>query len=328
MTIRLLLSPLARERLSAQVEAIANQHRTSIEFVGPSDRDIDMAFVTRDVTGLSTKHRVLPETKAYYDALLQSPSIRWVHIHSAGVDRPVYQELIARGVMVTPSEGINAKEVAQSALGGLLALAKKFPQLSLAQRAHTWAPTLGADLPRQLAGQTVIIVGWGPIGQQLAKYLEMLDLNVVVARHDSSKKLSEYETVGYTQINTMLPRADWLVLCCPLTDATRHLIGEKQFKLMPAHSHVLNVSRGEVIDEPAMETALLEKRITGAFLDVFAHEPLSSSSPLWDMQNVIVTPHSAGFSDGNAAKVDTLFIRCLDIELSARFWSAKGQLHE
>jgi D-2-hydroxyacid dehydrogenase (NADP+) len=317
MTIRLLLSPIARERLASKVEAIVAQRSKRVLFVDPTARDIDIAFITRDVTGLSTKHRVLPETKAYYDALQRSPTLRWVHIHSAGVDRPVYQELITKGVPVTPSEGINAKEVAQSALGGVLALAKKFPQLSLAQRSRIWAPRLGADLPRQLAGQTAFIVGWGPIGQQLAKYLQILDLNIVVARHDASKKAGEYETVDYIQINTVLPRADWLVLCCPLTDATRCLIGEEQLSLMPSHSHVLNVSRGEVIDEPALEAALREKQIAGAFLDVFAHEPLSPTSALWDMENVIVTPHSAGFSDGNEAKVDELFLRYLDSKLSA-----------
>jgi D-2-hydroxyacid dehydrogenase (NADP+) len=319
MTIRLLLSPIARERLRLRIEAVAKQYRENIEFVGPGARDIDFAFVTRDVTGLSTKHLVLPETKAYYDALSQSSSLRWVHIHSAGVDRPVYQELISKGVPVTPSEGINAKEVAQSALGGILALAKKFPRLFRAQHDHSWAPTLGSDLPRQLAGQTALIVGWGPIGQQVSQYLQMLDLKVVVARHNSSKKAGEYETVDYREIDTVLPRADWLALCCPLSDVTRHLIGAEQLKLMPTHSHVLNVSRGEVIDEPALEAALQEKRIAGAFLDVFAHEPLSPSSPLWDMENVIVTPHSAGFSDGIEARVDELFLQYLESRLSVGF---------
>jgi D-2-hydroxyacid dehydrogenase (NADP+) len=319
MMIRLLLSPVARERLSARVAAIAQEHDLEIVFVEPSARDVDIAFITRDITGLSTKHRVLPETKAYYDALLQSPTLRWVHIHSAGVDRPVYQELIAKGVPVTPSEGINAKEVAQSVLGGVLALAKKFPKLSVAQRAHHWAPTLGADLPRQLAGQTALVVGWGPIGQQLAKYLQMLDLTIVVVRHDASKPAGEHETIAYGQINSVLPRTDWLVLCCPLTEVTRQLIGIEQLKLMPSHSHLLNVSRGEVIDEPMLEAALVEKRIAGAFLDVFAHEPLSPTSPLWDMDNVIVTPHSAGFSDGNAAKVDELFFQLLSTKLIAGF---------
>jgi D-2-hydroxyacid dehydrogenase (NADP+) len=319
MMIRLLLSPIARERLSTRVEAIVKAHNVEIVVVEPSARDVDIAFITRDITGLSTKHRVLPETKAYYDALLQSPALRWVHIHSAGVDRPVYQELIARGVPVTPSEGINAREVAQSVLGGVLALAKKFPKLSKAQRAHHWAPTLGADLPRQLVGQTAVVVGWGPIGQQLATYLQMLDLKIVVVRNDASKQADEYETITYGQINSVLPRTDWLVLCCPLTEVTRRLIGTEQLKLMPSHSHLLNVSRGEVIDEPMLEAALVEKRIAGAFLDVFAHEPLSPTSPLWDMENVIVTPHSAGFSDGNAAKVDELFLRHLDQKLFAEF---------
>jgi D-2-hydroxyacid dehydrogenase (NADP+) len=315
MMIRLLLSPHARERLSARIEAIAKEHDVEIVFVEPSARNVDIAFITRDITGRSTKHKVLADTQAYYDALLHSPTISWVHIHSAGVDRPVYLSLLERGVVVTPSAGINAKEVAQTVLGGILSLARKFPQLARAQRTHTWAPTLGADIPRQLAGQTALVVGWGPIGQQIAGYLTMLEFKVVVVRHDASKKAANYETVAYEQINSALPRADWVVLCCPLSPATRHLIGAKQIGLMPTHSYLINVSRGETIDEPVLEAALLEKRIAGAFLDVFAHEPLSPDSPIWEMENVMVTPHSAGFSDGNEAKVDELFLRLLGARL-------------
>jgi D-2-hydroxyacid dehydrogenase (NADP+) len=319
MTIRLLLSPSARERLNTTILVVANRYETSVEFVDANSREVDIAFITRDITGRSTKHKVLADTQAYYDALLQSPTLAWVHIHSAGVDRPVYQTLLERGVTVTPSVGINANEVAQAVLGGILSLAKKFPQLSRAQRSHTWAPTLGADLPRQLAGQTAIVVGWGPIAQQLALYLQMLDLNIVVVRHDALKNAGKFETVGYAHINAVLPRADWLILCCPLSGATRNLIGAEQLRLMPPHSHLLNVSRGEVVDEAMLIAALSEKCIAGAFLDVFAHEPLNHSSPLWDMENVIVTPHTAGFSDGNEAKVDELFLRYLDERLMAGF---------
>jgi D-2-hydroxyacid dehydrogenase (NADP+) len=315
MTIRLLLSPIARERLGELVKQVAKRYDESIEFVDASSREIDIAFITRDITGRSTKHKVLADTQAYYDALLHSPTISWVHIHSAGVDRPVYQTLLQRGVPVTPSAGINATEVAQAVLGGILSLAKKFPQLARAQRAHTWAPTLGADLPRQLAGQTVLIVGWGPIGQQIARYLGMLELKVVVVRHDASKKAENYETIAYSDVNSALPRADWVVLCCPLSPATRHLIGAQQLSLMPSHSHLINVSRGETIDELSLEQALIENKIAGAFLDVFAHEPLDPSSRLWDLENVILTPHCAGFSDGNEAKVDELFLQDLDERL-------------
>jgi D-2-hydroxyacid dehydrogenase (NADP+) len=317
MTTRLLLSPIARQRLNGAILAVANHYDESIDFVDASYREVDIAFITRDITGRSTKHKVLADTQAYYDALLHSSTISWVHIHSAGVDRPVYQTLLERGVAVTPSAGINAKEVAQAALGGILSLAKKFPRLARAQRLHTWAPTLGVDLPRQLAGQTAVIVGWGPIAQQLALYLQILDLNVVVVRHDALKNAGQYETFDYSHINSVLPRADWLVLCCPLSAATRHLIGAEQLSLMSPHSHLLNVSRGEVVDEPMLIAALNDKRIAGAFLDVFAHEPLNQISPLWDMENVIVTPHSAGFSDGNEAKVDELFLRYLDERLRA-----------
>jgi D-2-hydroxyacid dehydrogenase (NADP+) len=316
MTIKLLLSTSTRERLEKQINAIAKRHNNTILYVDESSREFEMAFISREITGLSTKHKVLPATQAFYDALLQSRTLHWVHIHAAGVDRPVYQKLLARGVQVTPSTGTNAKEVAQSALGGLLALARKFPQFAQAQRRHVWAPTFGVDLPRQLAGQTVLIVGWGAIGQQLAKYLSMLELNIVVVRHKVLSKAEEYETVDYKSINAVLPRANWVVLCCPLTDATRHLISSEQLSLMPRHSHLINVSRGEVIDEPMLENALLQGRIAGAFLDVFAYEPLSPSSRLWDIDNVIITPHNAGFSDANGERVDDIFLQQLESRLA------------
>jgi D-2-hydroxyacid dehydrogenase (NADP+) len=318
MTIRLLLSPIARDRLAERIQALAKQHGAGIEFVDPISRQVDVAFISRDITGRSTKHEVLPETQRYFDALLHSPTITWVHIHSAGIDRPVYLKLLERGVSVTPSTGVNSKEVAQSVLGGVLSLARKFPQLAKAQKSHVWAPTLGADLPRQVFGQTVVIVGWGAIGQQIAQYLSMLDMNIIVVRHDASRKAGTYETIEYQNINKILPRADWLVLCCPLTDQTRYLIGAEQLRLMPVHSHIVNVSRGDTINELELEIALLEKRIAGAFLDVFSHEPLNPSSRLWDMENVIVTPHSAGFSDGNEARVDELFCQLLETQLQQK----------
>jgi phosphoglycerate dehydrogenase-like enzyme len=316
MTLKLLLSPIATERLRKRIDEIAQRHRQDVTYVDVNSRDFEVALITREITGLSTKHQVLPATQRYYDALLESPSLRWVHIHAAGVDRPVYQQLMARGVRVTPSAGTNAKEVAQTALGGILALARKFPKLAAAQRLRLWAPTMGEDLPRQLAGQTALVIGWGPIGQQLAKYLNVLDVNVIIARHDASKKADDFDTVGYVEINGVLPKVDWVVLCCPLTDVTRCLIGEEQLRLMPRHSHLVNVSRGEIVDERTLEDALLEKQIAGAFLDVFAHEPLHESSPLWDIENVIITPHNAGFSDGNAVRVDEIFLQLLETRLS------------
>ena len=147
--------------------------------------DVDIAFISRDVTGRSTKHVLSPSLQACYAALRQAPSLQWVHIHSAGADRPVFGELRSRGVAVTTSSGTSAQVVAHTAIAGLLALARRFPQLMAAQRNRNWAPLIGAELPRDLDGQTAVVVGWGPIGQHVGRLLGTLGLRTIVVRHSA-----------------------------------------------------------------------------------------------------------------------------------------------
>lgn len=270
--------------------------------------DADVAFVSRDVTGLSTKHEILPATQRFYTAMLQAPSLRWAHAHSAGADRAIYGQLRARGVTVTTSSGANAGVVAQTALAGLLALARHLPQLIDAQRASRWAPLIGSGLPRDLQGQHATIVGWGPIGQQIGAVLAVLGVGVTVVRQRAAPVAGGFETVTFDQFDAVLPRTDWLILACPLTDVTRGLVSRAALQRLPAGARLVNVARGEVVDEAALIDALRAQHLGGAFLDVFAHEPLPATSPLWSLPNVIATPHSAGFSDGNAARVVEIFL--------------------
>jgi phosphoglycerate dehydrogenase-like enzyme len=304
--LRILMTPQAAAQTAPGLPAALGD-RTHV-VVNPGD-DADVAFVSRDVTGLSTKHEVLPHTQAFHDAMRHAPSLRWVHAHSAGADRPVYGELRARGVEVTTSSGANAGVVVQTALAGVLMLARQFPQLLAAQRARTWSPLMGSGLPRDLAGQTAVVVGWGPIGQGLGALLAALGLRVVSVRgSEASAAVPAHESVSYEQLHTVLPKADWLLLACPLSDRTRGLIDAAALARMPAGARLVNVSRGEVIDEPALIDALRSGALAGAYLDVFAHEPLPADSPLWSLPNVIVTPHSAGHSDGNEARVAAIFL--------------------
>lgn len=281
------------------------------ELVTPEDERAtlaDIAFVSRDVTGLSTKHEVLPDTQRMYDALLAAPHLRWVHIHSAGADRPVYVELAARGVQVTTSSGANAPVVAQTALLGLLALARHWPLLLAAQRERRWASLMGSGLPRDLQGQHAVVVGWGPVGRELARLLLALGLQVTVVRRSAGAAAPGIPAVPHTQLRELLPRADWLLLACPLTPETRGLVARQELALLPPHCGLVNVARGEVVDEAALVDALRGGRLLGAYLDVFAHEPLPADSPLWALPNVIATPHSAGFSDGNEPRVARMFL--------------------
>jgi phosphoglycerate dehydrogenase-like enzyme len=231
-----------------------------------------------------------------------------VHTHSAGADRSIFTALLARQVAVTTSSGANAPVVAQSALAAMLALARHLPRLFAAQRERRWAPLLASGLPRDLDGQTVVLVGWGPIGQQLGALLQALGLRLVVVRQSDVPAGAGIRTVSYDGLHEVLPQADWLVLACPLSARTRGMLGAGELALLPAGAQLVNVARGELLDQAALISALREGRLAGAALDVFEHEPLPPDSPLWTLDNVIVTPHSAGFSDGNEARVADMFL--------------------
>lgn len=306
--VRILMSDVARQRYGARIgEAIGDGAFVPVT-PGDGAAEADIAFVSRDVTGLSTKHEILPDTQRFYDAMLGSPRLRWAHTHAAGADRAVFVALRERGVAVTTSSGANAGVVAQTALAGVLALARRFPQLMAAQRQRRWAPLIGSGVPRDLAGQTATVVGWGPIGQQIGAVLRVLGLKLVVVRQNGDSAVEGAHTVSFDDLGSVLPRTDWLVLACPLTARTRGMIDAAALASLPAGAHLVNVARGEVVDEPALIAALRDGRLAGAYLDVFAHEPLPADSPLWAMESVIATPHSAGFSDGNAERVFGIFL--------------------
>lgn len=309
--LRLLLSSSAARDLSARVSDALGGATWIPVAPGDTRTDFDVAFVSRDVTGLSTKHQVQPATQVFYDALLAAPSLQWVHVHSAGADRPVYVTLAERGVRIITSSGANAPVVASSALTGILALARHLPLLLAAQRERRWAPLFASGVPRDLEGQSAVVVGWGPIGQRIGSLLQALGLRVAVARQSSVPAGADIPTVQYGQLQQLLPQADWLVLCCPLSAETRHLVDASTLARLSRGAHVVNVARGDVVDEDALNAALSSGVIAGAYLDVFAHEPLPSNSPLWAFPNVIVTPHSAGFSDGNEQRVARMFLNNL-----------------
>lgn len=327
--LRILLSPQAREALAPAISTVLGARAFELVTVADAiDADdatqagVDVAFISREVTGLSTKHVTTGDSQAFYAVLRRSSALKWVHIHSAGADRPIYLELRARGVQVSTSSGANAEVVAQTALAGLLALARRFPQLMAAQQARTWAP-LVLQPPRDLAGQTAVLVGWGPIGQRIGAFLRLLGLKLVVVRH-SPPSLTEdgVEMVGFAAFPGVLPRADWLLLACPLTAQTRGLVNRETLAALPAGACLINVARGEVVAEGDLIEALREGHLGGAYLDVFEHEPLGSDSPLWGFDNVIVTPHSAGHSDGNQRRVADLFLANL-----ARWHAGQPLLH-
>jgi phosphoglycerate dehydrogenase-like enzyme len=318
--MKILLSHLAHQNLSQDIARVMSSRPFEcVSFenaMATGRRDFDVAFVSRDVTSLSTKHELASSLRACYQVLEESPNLRWVHIHSAGADREIYVRLKAKGVQVATSSGANAEVVAQTALAGLLALSRKFPQLVHAMHEKKWAPLLGSQLPPDLTGQTALLVGWGPIAQRVSQFLSMLGLRLKVVRQQahvaalakSEGTFPQPEMLTFETLDSALPSTDWIVLMCPLTETTRGLINARRLNLLPLGAGLVNVSRGEVVVEKDLIEALQNGNLGSAYLDVFEHEPLSQKSPLWSLPNVIVTPHSAGFSAGNEERVSQMFL--------------------
>lgn len=312
MTRRLLLSAATRQRLGARLDRAAEGHPLECvlleEAADDALRQVDAAYISRDINGRSTKHEVVEPLAGCYRVLRRSAALAWVHTHSAGTDRPIYAELMARGVAVSTSAGVNAAVVAQTMLAGVLALARRLPHMSAAQARREWAPLYPDHVPPDLAGQTALLVGWGRIAQQLQPWLAMLGLNVIVARHGAAAAGPGIETVRYRELGTVLPRVHWLLLACPLSEETEGLIDAAALARLPPGAMLVNVARGEIIDEAMLGNALHDGRLGGAFLDVFAHEPLAPHSPLWNAPNTLISAHSAGQAQGNAARAEAIFL--------------------
>jgi glyoxylate/hydroxypyruvate reductase len=221
-----------------------------------------------------------------------SPRLRWIQGTSAGIggllDRT---RLIKTPIVFTTAAGVHGIPLAEFTLLGLLHFAKGLPELARRQRGRHWE-RYATSL---LRGSRVLLVGLGGIGREVARLLDAVGVLVTGAGREgrSYDVPGVRDYVADTQIGSVLGSVDALVLACPLTPRTRHLIGARELALLPAGAVVVNVSRGAVIDEAAMIEALEAGHLGGACLDVFCSEPLPAASPLWAMDNVIISPHSA-----------------------------------
>ena len=319
-TVRVLASRRALDSCGADIQRIFGDRPFELlasETAG-SAPDADIAFVTRDVIGLSARNLVHESTQRFFDQMRDSPRLDWLQLNAAGADRPIYLELRKRGVTVTTASGANANVVAQSALAGFLAIARRLPDLMTAQRERQWKPLFNTGLPRDLHGQTAVVVGWGPIGRQLGAMLKAVGLAVIVVRNSDEPAGEGFPTVTFESIFQVLPKADWTFVACQLSEKTRGLMDARAFAAMPRGAHIVNVARGEIVVEDDLVAALRSGQVAGAYLDVFAHEPLDPASPLWGFPNVILTPHSAGQSDGIYARVAGLFLENLGLWVAGK----------
>jgi D-2-hydroxyacid dehydrogenase (NADP+) len=322
--MRVLLSDVAEARHGARIRAaLPGVELVPVAPEGPlPDTDgIGMAFVSRDLFLGGTRFRLTDRFQRFVALILAAPDLRRVQTFSAGTDMAPYQAMRARGIEVVGASGASAPAVAQAAIAGLLALARRLPRVMAAQARHAWEPIYGEGEPPDLASQTALIVGTGPIGQEIARLAAAFGLTPIGIRRDAEAPPPPHfaEAASYAALPGWLPRAHWLILACPLTETTRNLIDAAALTLLPPGASLVNVSRGGVAEEAAVLAALRSGRLAGAFLDVFTEEPLPSGSAFWDLPNVIVSPHSAAAGEGLAERVAAIFCDNL------RRWAAESR---
>jgi phosphoglycerate dehydrogenase-like enzyme len=252
-------------------------------------------------------------TRRFFGTALHAPKLRWMHLPNSGVDDPVFARLRANGVRLTTSPDAAAEPIAHSAIAGMLALARGFPHWIDAQRRRAWEEHPAGGVPRDLPGQTVVLLGVGAIGERIGRLAHAFGLHVIgVRRRPGPSPDVVDETVPPSSLAEVLPRADWLVIACPLTEETRGWIDAAALARLRPHARIINVARGPIVDERALIEALHHGAVAGAYLDVFEREPLPADSPLWDLPNVLISPHDSGASTGNAFRASELFLRNLE----------------
>ncbi len=234
------------------------------------------------------------------------PDLRWVQGTSAGLGGFLERTGLAdSGLVFTTAAGVHGTPLAEFVLLGLLYFAKCMPELAASQAQRRW----DVHESGQLAGRRVLLVGLGGIGRQVARLLSAAGVQV----YGAGRSGRSYDVPGVTsyltsdQLDEALPEMDALVLACPLTKETRGLIGRRQLGLMRPGAVLVNVARGPVVDEEALVEVLRSGHLGGAFLDVFTVEPLPAASPLWELPNVVVSPHSASTVAAENGLITDLF---------------------
>jgi phosphoglycerate dehydrogenase-like enzyme len=222
------------------------------------------------------------------------PTARWLHSFSAGVDKILSPEVAKSKVLLSSSKGVHATPIAEHIAAFALMFTRSMHKAARNQKAHAWKKD---ETLTELRGSNVLIVGLGSIGLEAARVLAAFGAYVSAIARSKKSKPKFVEKIGTTKdLDKMLPNADFVVLTLPHTEESHHLFDAAKFKRMKKSAVIINIGRGGIIHEHDLIEALKTGEIAGAGLDVTETEPLASSSPLWDMENVILTPHHSGLS--------------------------------
>ncbi|MGH9504601.1 MAG: D-2-hydroxyacid dehydrogenase [Terriglobales bacterium] len=228
--------------------------------------------------------------------------LRWIHSPAAAVHQLLFPELVRSGVILTNAREVHGAVVAEHVLALIFALAKRLPQAVRLQTKHAWGQDAmwnARPRPRELAGATIGLVGLGSIGREVAKLASRVKMRVIATRDHAEREVPDgvQQVFHATQLDDLLSQSDYVVLAVPVTPNTVGLMNAARLSRMKPDACLINVGRGPLVDEEALAQALRERRIGGAALDVFEAEPLPADSSLWDLEDLLITPHTAGLTE-------------------------------
>ncbi len=317
MTVNVLLTMQFPEELRERIRVISPDINLSY---APLKKDESLPQSTMAETEVLYTWSALPNPE-------EAPKLRWVQFHSAGIDHFAGRPLLDSDVALTTTSGIHAVPIAEYVMSSILAWAHRMPRILDYQREGVWPGRRWEKfVPQELRGATIGIVGYGSIGREVARLAKAFGMQVLATKRDPRRVVDEGYRLSGTgdpdgelpdriypaaATRSMLPECDYVVVCAPLTDKSRHLIDRDALKTIKPTAYLLNVSRGALVDEGALVEALEKGWIAGAGLDVYEIEPLPADSPLWQLDNVILSPHISGFTPEYDRRAINLFVNNL-----------------
>jgi D-3-phosphoglycerate dehydrogenase len=286
---------VTHDRLAEGAIHLLNAHDVDVFFspaYAPSEQ------VAQRAAELQVDALIVRQGRVDEAIIAASPRLRVIAKHGVGVDNIDLQAAASRDIPVIRAMGSNSRAVAEHTIALALTLLKDIPRLDGAVKAGTWPKP--SFIGRDIAGTVIGLIGFGSIGQHVARMARGLGMSVLLHDPHAREAIAQFGADCERDLDSLVAEADIVSLHCPLTNATRDLLDARRFGLMKPASLVVNTARGALINEAALCAALLEGRIAGAALDSFAVEPPAKDSPLWALPNLIATPHIAGVTAGSA----------------------------
>jgi phosphoglycerate dehydrogenase-like enzyme len=266
-------------------------HTTSgLEFVHiPTDEKLTKMISELNI--LTTYH--IKET-SFANATAQ---LKWIHFGIAGLEHSLFPDILKSKTIITNASGVHAGPVSEFVMSAILYFAKRFKDCQKFMQTKNWTQWQVAKQMVQLKGKTIGIIGFGSLGKAIAKKAKAFDMKVIATRRLQKKvehKKTVDELIPVSNLSHLLKNSDFVVIACPLTPVTKNMIGKRELSEMKSTAFIINIARGEIINEAALINALQNKTLAGAALDVFEKEPLPKESPLFALDNVFLSPHISG----------------------------------